>query len=134
MTWWKNIAEMEAGLMTKYCWNGSGFDENNIVEKKAGLMKNYCWNGSGIGKIILLKWKRNCIKILPKWKLVDEKSIAEIEEGLVWRRILLKWKWDWWQNTAGLMKIYCWNKSGIDKKISLKWKPYWWKKYCWNGS
>ena len=55
----KTIAEMEAGLMKKYCWNGSGIDEKillkwkrdwwkNIAEMEAGLMKKYFWNGSGI--------------------------------------------------------------------------------------
>jgi len=43
----KNIAEMEARL-TKYCWSGSGIDENYIVEMEEGLMQNNCWNGRGI--------------------------------------------------------------------------------------
>jgi len=43
------------------------------------------------------------------------------------KKVLLKWKRNWWQNTAGFRKIYGWVRSGIDKKISLKWKPDWWK-------
>ena len=54
--WWRNIAEMEAELIEKYSWNGSGIDEK------------YCWNGSGIDENILQKWKWDWWKILLKWR------------------------------------------------------------------
>jgi len=63
---------MEAGLMTKYCWNECGIDENYIVESEAELMKNYCWKGSGIEK-------NNISEMEAEWW----KSIAELEERLM---------------------------------------------------
>ena len=88
----ENNGEMEAGLMKKYCWNGSGNDENNINEMEAGktknigemeagvlkifdemeagLMKKYCWNGRDIDEKVLLKWMEAgmMIIILMKWR------------------------------------------------------------------
>ena len=74
--WWKNIAEMEAGLMKKYCWHGSGIAEKillkwkrdwwkNISEMEEGLMEKYCWNGSGIDE------KGGIISFLGNFSLVQ---------------------------------------------------------------
>src|SRR6218665_935418 len=57
---------------------------------------------AGLNKIILLKRKRNLLKLLPKWKLIDEKSTAEI---------LLKYRPD-------SRKILV-NESGIFYKINI---------------
>src|SRR6218665_3282340 len=43
----KNIAEMDAGLMKKYCSNRSGIDEENLAEIEAGLVKRILLNESG---------------------------------------------------------------------------------------
>jgi len=61
-----------------------------------------------------------------------------MEVGLM-KRILLKWKREWW-------KTCCWNGSGSDENnvaemeaglmriMLLKWKRESWNKYCWSGS
>src|SRR6218665_3574495 len=57
---------------------------------------------AGLKKIILLKRKRNLLKLLPKWKLIDETSTADI---------LLKYRPD-------SRKILV-NESGIFYKINI---------------
>jgi len=42
-------------------------------------------------------------------------------------RILLKWKWDWWEEC-------CWYGCRINKKTFLKLKRNWWKEHFWNRS
>jgi len=67
--WWKNIAEMEAELIKKYCWNESGIDEEMllklkrdwwkyIAEMEAGLMKNIAEMEAGLTKNTA-EWERN---------------------------------------------------------------------------
>jgi len=69
--WWKNIAEMKAGLM------------KNIAEMEARVMKKYCWNGSGIDEKVLLKWKRVWRKNIAEMEADWWKSIAEMEEEMM---------------------------------------------------
>jgi len=47
--WWKNIAEMEVGLMKKYGWNWSGINEK------------YCWMEAVLEKNIA-EWERDFLE------------------------------------------------------------------------
>ena len=35
----ENVEKMDAGLIRKWCWSGSGCEEKNVAEMKAGVMK-----------------------------------------------------------------------------------------------
>jgi len=81
-------------------------------------MKKSCWNRSGIDEIFC--W--NGIAIY-------EKKIAEIEAVLL-RRILLKWRWDWWKHTveieAGWIKNIAEMEARLMKNIA-EMEADWWK-------
>jgi len=50
LDWWKSIAELEAGLLKKYNWNGSRIDEKNTAEMKAGLIIFFAEMEAGLKK------------------------------------------------------------------------------------
>ena len=99
MNWWKNLAETEV--------------MNFFAEMEVQLMRRRLLKRRGIDE-----------KNIAEMEAGSMKNTAEMEAELV-RRIMLKWRWDWWKaycwNGSWIGEIYCWNESWLMKFFWLKW-------------